>query len=272
VARKKKHPEHVNHERWLVSYADFITLLFAFFTTLYAISTVDQKKVGKLMYSMRTAFDVDFFPGQAPASAAVAPPAGSPISLVPLMEGSGDDGDGDASENTPGHPAGGKGASYDEVREALEKLAATLDGAITVREERRGVVVSLSEATLFSSGSAEILATGVAALEQIAARLAEAEVVITVEGHTDNVPMRSGRYASNWELSTARATSVVEFALQRGIAPRQLSAAGYGEHWPVASNSTPEGRARNRRVDLVVRPAVKGDHDAVAPPGGPDHE
>jgi chemotaxis protein MotB len=245
MARKRKHPEHVNHERWLVSYADFITLLFAFFTTLYAISTVDQKKVGKMVYSMRTAFNLDFFKGQQAESS----PVGGGTKIAVLA-------------GPPEPPAGGNGKGigsdrYLRLVQELTQLAEdpALKGRIEIRQEKRGVVIALSEAAFFGSGSADLQKGTSVALGVVAAKLKEKGYEILVEGHTDNMPVRSRTFRSNWELSTARATTVVAYLVdQMGYEPTKVGAAGYGEHKPVASNDTSEGRARNRRVDIVVSP------------------
>src|SRR5262249_34181635 len=162
--RKKKHPEHVNHERWLVSYADFITLLFAFFTTLYAISTVDQKKAGKLMYSMMTAFNVEFFQGTAP------PPSSGVVAAVQGAIG---------GSHRPMHK------KEPEVSAMARKIAALaestgLKGKFQVRMEARGLVVSLAEAGFFESGSATIRPDALATVTEMAQVFAQASMSITV--------------------------------------------------------------------------------------------
>jgi chemotaxis protein MotB len=248
MARKKKHPEHVNHERWLVSYADFITLLFAFFTTLYAISTVDQKKVGKLMYSMRTAFKVDFFSGM---------PNGA-TRVVTIMEGTG------AHENDGQEPAPVKEDKLGSLAKKLGDLALdpALKGKFQVRMEGRGLVISLAEAGFFPSGTATLKPDAVDALRLLAHTVSDKALHVIVEGHTDNVPVRGGKYASNWELSTGRASTVVSMFIEQGLDPSRLSASGYGEFKPVAPNDTAEGRARNRRVDIVLAPIAATDDSA----------
>jgi chemotaxis protein MotB len=254
MARKKKHPEHVNHERWLVSYADFITLLFAFFTTLYAISTVDQKKAGKLMYSMRTAFNLDFFTG--------VPNPGT--QLISIMENIGPS----APSKPAGHGAGaggsknaGKGASGKDKLSALAKKLGELSvdprlkGKVQIRMEGRGLVVSLAEAGFFPSGSATMRPDSVEPLLALAETFQDPGFRVTVEGHTDNIPVKNAKFNSNWELSTARASTVVALLIEKaGVAPTRLSAAGYGEFKPVAPNDTNEGRSKNRRVDIVIAP------------------
>lgn len=259
MSRKKKHPEHVNHERWLVSYADFITLLFAFFTVLYAISSVDQRKAGKLVNSMMTALNVEVLPEQRTASQA-------PMST--------------ASNSAFEAIARAAAAKKEERRrggETQQKLSALardlsllandpkLKGAFSVKLDKRGVVVSLAEAGFFSSGSAELRSGALSTLDKVIAVLASRGCLeILVEGHTDNVPLHNLRYQSNWELATARATFVVGYLLAKHrFDPTRLGAVGRGEFQPVASNDTKEGRAHNRRVDLVVRFA---EGDGAAPP------
>jgi chemotaxis protein MotB len=130
-----------------------------------------------------------------------------------------------------------------------------LKGRIEIRQEKRGVVIALSEAAFFGSGSADLQKGTSVALGVVAAKLKEKGYDILVEGHTDNMPVRSRTFRSNWELSTARATTVVAYLVdQMGYEPTKVGAAGYGEHKPVAKNDTSEGRARNRRVDIVVSP------------------
>ncbi len=265
MARKKKHPAHVNHERWLVSYADFITLLFAFFTTLYSIATVDQQKAGKLQFSMRTAFNIEFFPSAEGI-------AGMP-SLVngvvrPIKE---------LWQNVTGFVGAGAGTKpnkrerYSRLTEILNELArdARLRERVRLHEEKRGMVMSLAETGFFPSGSAEMPAAALGALDAVAAGLAEhgTGLELVIEGHTDNVPIHSARFASNWHLSTARATFVVARLIeQHHMDATLLSASGYGEHHPVASNDTAEGRGRNRRVDIVIR------RPEVEPPLPPPEE
>jgi chemotaxis protein MotB len=269
MARKKKPEGHVNHERWLVSYADFITLLFAFFTTMYAISNVDAQKMGKMVMSMRASFDNAFFA------------AGSPT--LSLSQGSGGQANNTATYNIvqnirvpkeaslrdssiqkirelrPGFMtkksivSGGQGMS--RLQHSIESLvgAEALKGKVRTRIEGRGLVISLGEGGFFPSGSDQITSDGLALLDTIATGLSSVGNMIRVEGHTDNVPIKNSKFPSNWELSTARATTIVAYLLTRfGFAPEYLSAAGYAEYHPIATNDTEEGRACNRRVDLVV--------------------
>jgi chemotaxis protein MotB len=206
----------VSRDRWLVSYADFMTLLCAFFTTLYASSLVNASKV------------------EAPA------PIAPPVVTV-------------AEELPPTPPA---------VPDPLIALRAHLTealhdevvaGRLQLVDDRRGLVVEVPEAAAFAPGQAGLTPAARETMRRIGAVVAELPNAIRVEGHTDDAPIRTPRFASNWDLSTARATDVVSLFLgEAAIAASRLSAAGYGEHRPRASNATPEGRTRNRRVDIVI--------------------
>lgn len=223
--RRRVHAAHgPSHERWLVSYADFITLLFAFFTTMYAISTVDARKLSSMVDSMQQAFDTDDVS-----------PAKRPAAVVPAT--------------TPTLTAAQR------ERILADKLRARLDGTgVEVEIDHRGIVVSMREAGSFQTGSADLSDAARRILQELAATLgSDAAMTLRVEGHTDDVPIRAGRFASNWDLSTARATSVVTYLVQDvGVQPRRLSAAGYGQYHPRVPNLTDGDRARNRRVDIVI--------------------
>lgn len=223
--RRRPPPPQASHERWLVSYADFITLLFAFFTTMYAISTVDAQKMSKMVESMQTAFTTTGVPAA-------------------------------RSSTPPGDEAGGLPGPRGEGADArlAQTLAATLGGEfVEVTVDRRGVVVSISEGGSFSTGSADLSPVARDVLGRLSTALLERPNPIRVEGHTDDVPIRSGRFGSNWELSTARATAVVQFLVQQGgLQPDRLSAAGYGEFRARVANDTDANRATNRRVDVVI--------------------
>ena len=264
MARKKKHPEHVNHERWLVSYADFVTLLFALFTALYAMSNVDKSKARQLKTSMRSAFNLDFFSGTPKPSGLetvdqfatpAVPTLGALVEIAPIAPerptGEGEVGQGAGAGAGAGDGGKSEGDTFAEVRERLIDLAKELGGTVAVHEEKRGMVVSLDESTLFASGSAEILATARDPMARISEKLAGSGMEVIVEGHTDNAPVRGGRYASNWELSTARALTVVHYLQDQGrVDPRRLAAAGFSQYRPVAKKN----KARNRRIEIVLFP------------------
>jgi chemotaxis protein MotB len=251
VARKKKPPEHINHERWLVSYADFITLLFAFFTTLYAISTVDAKKAGKLVFAMRAAFNVDFFSTDKPILGLV--PPDKPIvdadlerqaahiqDLLPRRPKKGGEGDGDRGR-----------ATFEAVAAALERAVSgdRIGRHVKLRREPRGLVIALEEAGFFPPGSARLRADALALLARLGGLLRDLGHPVRVEGHADD----QGADHANWDLSVARAVSVVRhWAIQAAFPPARLSATGYGSHRPLDRSGTEEGRQRNRRVDVVI--------------------
>lgn len=254
MARKKKHAEHVNHERWLVSYADFITLLFAFFVVMFAASNSDQKKAGQIATAVQVAFK----------EMAVFTPTGK---VVPLYDNGnlpsdtkrviGNDHSAfDASQFvTSGKPTQPTSKALADIRSQLEvKLKEELaKRSVRISEDSRGLTVSLAEQGFFGPGSAVMPPAALAAVDRIAATLRPMGYSIRVEGHTDNTPIHTAQFPSNWELSTARATFLLQYLISTGnIPPDQLSAVGYGEYRPVASNDTAEGRAANRRVDLVV--------------------
>jgi chemotaxis protein MotB len=253
--RKKAHGG--NHERWLVSYADFITLLFAFFVVMFASSQVDQRKVGKLAMAIQVAFQqmgvfsasntkvplnssepMPFSDTQAIENAIRTSAIGrvTPENSGPL-------------DATPGIPN-------------LAQLRSELEGALLPELQRQEVaidvhggelVISLKEIGFFDSGSAALRPGALSTLTRIASVLADRPYLLRIEGHTDSVPIHTARFASNWELSTARATEIIALLISRyGFAPVRLSAGGYAEFHPIASNDTSEGRALNRRVDIVV--------------------
>jgi chemotaxis protein MotB len=241
---------HVSQERWLVSYADFITLMFAFFVVLYASASADKKKQAQVSDSIDSAFRaLGIFPstGRKPsrgsASAGVEKPA-LPMNIV----------------------MGEDVLAPAQVREDLNRLQGELtqtlsnqiaSHTVSIQMGRDGLVISLREAGFFDSGSAIPKPGTLPILREIAASLARTSYDLRIEGHTDNVPIHTTEFSSNWELSTARATGIARLLLDdKLIGPERLSAAGYAEFHPVASNDTPEGRGENRRVDLVVLPRV----------------
>lgn len=261
--RRKRQKSHTNHERWLVSYADFITLLFAFFVVLYASSQVDQKKVGKLALSIQIAFQEL---GVFPASTTEIPLDISdpmPFSTVQAIQ--------NVKRNTElgrvaSSPDNSLAAASDDtdistlqsqLREALRNEIALHE--IALHRETDGLVVSLREFGFFASGSATIKPESLSAIDRIASILAIRTYKLRIEGHTDNIPIHTAQMDSNWELSTARATELVRVLIVgHRFAPDRLSAAGYAEYHPIASNRTAQGRAQNRRVDIVILSAREG--------------
>ena len=251
----------VTHDRWLVSYADFITLLFAFFVVLYAFAKADQKKQVQVSASIDTAFrslglfpDASLHPSAGPATAIGAEKAAMPMNIV-------------MGEDVLS-PAQVK-ADLDRVRRDLEQRLSNqvATHTVSIHMGRDGLVISLREAGFFASGSADPQPETLPTLRRIAASLAHTPYDLRVEGHTDNLPIHIAQFDSNWELSTARATRIArDFLDLKAMPPERISAAGYAEFHPVATNDTPEGRAENRRIDLVVLPRTKID---LSQPGSP---
>lgn len=248
----------VGQDRWLVSYADFVTLLFGFFVVLYAFARTDQKKQAQVVEAIDTAFkSMGAFSGSdqtaSAESAATSEKAATGEELMTPMQVKYD---------------------LDRIRHDLSLTLAQQIATHTVSLEmgRDGLVISLREAGFFDSGSATPKAEALPTLRQIADRLGATPYDLRIEGHTDNVPIHNAEFDSNWELSAARATHIARLFLEMKALPAdRLSAAGYAEFHPVASNDTAEGRAENRRVDLVVLPRAKLSFagSSAAVPSGP---
>jgi chemotaxis protein MotB len=247
MSRKKKPAEHVNHERWLISYGDFITLLFALFVVLFASSQVDKRKTVAVAEAIQVAFQQlgVFSSGRGHAA----------LDQVRLLANANAN-----TEPTQSNPNLLHGATYRKGE--LQNIRTTLGHVLApeialhevhLRTTRDGLVISLQEIGFFDTGSAVMKPDAMPVLRKIAGVLSPAYENIRVEGHTDNVPIHNSQYASNWSLSTARATEVLDLLITRlGIAPSRLSAAGYAQYHPIAPNITAHGRALNRRVDIVV--------------------
>jgi chemotaxis protein MotB len=261
--RRRRAFGQVSHERWLVSYADFVTLLFAFFVVLYASAQVDKRKAMLLSDAIRSGFrQLGMF-----ESDSRQPGQGDPSIALPVSAKA-------AEELSP--PA--KRDDIDAVRRELElALAAEIKrNEVALHMEPDGLVVSLREMGFFDSGSASMKPGGEAAFGRVAEILKAHSFAVRIEGHTDNVPIHTAQYASNWELSTARATSLVKALIEQyGIPSERLAAAGYAEFHPAASNETVKGRQLNRRVDVVIltAPRVHGEaQTAPLSPGPPGVE
>jgi chemotaxis protein MotB len=243
----------VNHERWLVSYADFITLLFAFFVVLYAFSKADLEKHVQVSAAIDSGF-------QSLSIAAALPRTQSGAAKNETR-----------AFSEPLHFALQVNSAA-EVRADLEAIRTDLQkrlsgqigrGTVSIELGRDGLVISLREAGFFDSGSAMPRPETSATIDQIGESLKNCRYDVRVEGHTDTIPIHNSEFDSNWELSSARATRIARLLLQmRAISPRQVAAAGYAEYHPVAGNDSAKGRAANRRVDLVVMPRAVLDLSA----------
>jgi chemotaxis protein MotB len=273
VSRRKRRHGHANHERWLVSYADFITLLFAFFVVMYASAQVDQRKVGKLALAIQVAFqDLGVFPAST-TQIPINTNEPMPFSTVQAIENAKHNAEFGRIASSPGGLIDSAPDDADlsslqnELQQALQPEIALR--AIALHRVSEGLVISLREFGFFDSGSATLKPSALPALDRIASILAAHTYRLRVEGHTDNVPIHTAQMASNWELSTARSTELVRVLIQRdGLAPERLSAAGYAEYHPVADNSTSQGRAQNRRVDIVIL-SEQSPHRASPAPANP---
>lgn len=242
---------HSSHERWLLTYADMITLLLALFIVMFAMSSLDVKKYTVLAKVLASSFNP-----VTTGSPSVLSQSQDPMDHIgsqPIMDG--------------GNP---------EYKELLKDMQAIRDRitqvngveaskGVSMSITERGLVVSLANSSFFEAGDATLRPQAYQTLRTIAGNLKFDKRNIMVEGHTDNTPIRTSRFPSNWELSTSRATTVVRTLITDfHLSPKRLSAAGYGEYYPVASNATEEGRAKNRRVDIVIlRSDLKGQR-----PGG----
>ena len=261
MALKKEPEKHANHERWLVSYADFITLLFAVFVVLYAMGQSDKQKVEEVMQSLRESFG---YSTQAAAgqkgvlhSQDIKPiPAIKPeMAVIPMINKMPP-----AGPRQGGMDKGrGKGKAeekeFKEIQSAIEAylIKHGAQNKVDMSITRRGLVVSLKEAGFFGSGSAVIKPAGYALLNTIMEAMTQYSNPLRIEGHTDNIPISTPLFPSNWELSVGRATNVLRYLQKNYDAePAKLSATGYGEYRPVAENGSPDGRAKNRRVDIVL--------------------
>ena len=234
-ARKKFDDEPENHERWLISYADFITLLFAFFVVMYAISAVNIGKYKVFSDALGNAFG-----GQGSAT-----PVNTQVQNLPIPN--------------PGLKR--RTELLRKEKEQMTRLAQDLlstmaplvkEGKVRVTQNSRGVSVEINASVLFDPGETKLMPASVEALRAVAALLKNDSHDVQVEGHTDNQPIANPRYPSNWELSSVRASSVVRLFIDAGVAPTRLTAVGFSSNQPVADNDTPLGRARNRRVAVTI--------------------
>lgn len=253
MARKKKHEEHENHERWLVSYADFITLLFAFFVVMYSISSVNEGKYRVLSDSIVAAFDPTRQGLPIKLSAPVKPPILERDVVSPAYDKAIMD------NQYPNAPAITQASEEDKknlldiARQVESNMAELIDEDIVkVKKNDLWIEIEIKSSILFPSGSATLEAKARPVLKEVAGILAKFPNQVQVEGFTDNVPIANETFPSNWELSAARAASVVHLFAESGLKPERMSAIGYAEFKPIASNDTVAGRSQNRRIGVVL--------------------
>ena len=257
--RRRRH-EHVNHERWLVSYADFMTLLFALFVVLFASSHHDKKTIQSVSKAVKNGFqEMGAFSSSDSA-------ADDSRIIGPTSTG----------EARPSTVPANAGIDMVELQRKLHKaLGKEIERQeVVLRMTPEGFVISLHELGFFDSGEARLMPGAGDKIKRIAEVLTQYGLDMRVEGHTDNVPIHNALFASNWDLSTARAMAVAMMLLnESGVDPQRISIAGYAQYHPSASNDTPEGRRANRRVDIVVvstsAPAQAKASDPPLPPPRP---
>lgn len=267
MSRKKKHEEHENLERWLVSYADFITLLFAFFVVMYSISSINEGKYRVLSDSISSAFT-----GQ---TAPIKPIKMSEPIKAPIKSFISDQSANNATQPLPRaapappveSPNTGNDQQVRELNNVADEVGSSLkdlvdQNLISVKRDKDWVEVEINTSILFGSGSAGLQPAAMPVMRTLAKILGEKKYNIQVEGFTDNVPIRTEAFPSNWELSAARAASVVRVFADDGVSPQRLAAIGFGEHRPIADNNTEDNRKKNRRVRVVILPPGKEARDA----------
>jgi len=256
MARRKR-VQAANHERWLVSYADFITLLFAFFVVMFANSQVDRERVARVAESVKGAME------QGSLRIVMNGFLGRSSQVKPTEKG---------LANAPGEVAGKSAQQAADLLPSLESLSKQFAGEIAegkmlVTLTQRGLVVSMNEAAFFPPAEDTINPSTYSMVEKLAATVKSLPNQVRMEGHTDATPIRSARFRSNWELSAARAIALMELMTSRFGVPREkVAIAGYADTAPVAPNDTAEGRSRNRRVDIVIlnRDGMKAEPVAVS--------
>lgn len=240
MARRKRRFEHDNHDRWLISYADFVTLLFAFFVVMYSISSVNEKKYKTFSDSLSIAFSK-----QPNASLTTIVPNEQEQLLKALVD----------------KRTAREVEQQRKMQERMNNLAGGLKRVllplinqhqVEINSTKRGVVINISASSLFKTGEAEIQPGALDVLRQVAVVLKNEQLPIEVEGHTDDIPIKTAQFPSNWELSSARASSVVRMMIDNGVPGDRLAAVGLASNHPLVPNDTPEDRDRNRRVSITI--------------------
>ncbi len=252
--QRHRHVAHENHERWLISYADFITLLFALFVVLFASAQADKQKVKEISASVREALQHGQFTNTLEMMLGRGKHENS---RPPLNRERVEHSDNLPPPPAPPAPAPSSAAPADLAKSlaALEKsLAQALTaGKLGLKLERRGLVVSFRESAFFASGDDAVNPASLPMIAKVADEVRKLTNPLRIEGHTDSVPIHNGRFRSNWELSAARAIAVMELLRRRFAIPgERMSVGGYAENAPTDTNQTAAGRSHNRRVDLVV--------------------
>lgn len=240
MARRSKRTEHDNHDRWMISYADFVTLLFAFFVVMYAISSVNEEKYKTFSSSLNTAFALR--PDAAPAGVVATQQDAVLKALV------------DKRTARLGEQQRKIQEQMKNLADGLSEVMAPMIGqrTVSINQTRRGVVIDISASVLFRTGDANLQPGMLDVLRQVAAVLVKEELSIEVEGHSDDIPIATVQFPSNWELSSARASSVVRALIDNGVPEKRLSVVGLASNQPLVPNDSAENRARNRRVLITI--------------------
>ena len=261
MARRHKHEEHANHEAWAIPYADLMTLLLAFFVVMYAISTVNEGKYRVMADALTAAF------------------GGAPRTINPVQVGNhqlqGADFDRPSPSKSDAKGLQSAQGELQRIADDLERALAPLidEKLVTIKRSTLWLEVQINSDILFATGSATLDPKAQETVGKLATVLAGVPNSVRVEGYTDDRPIRTAQFPSNWELSSARAASVVHLFVRDGIPPERLAMIGYGEFRPIADNASDEGRNANRRVLLIIlaspgapAPELHGGGEAVAPP------
>jgi chemotaxis protein MotB len=254
MARRSRRSEPDNLDRWLISYADFITLLFAFFVVMYAISSVNEGKYKVFSAALNTAFRS---PSTDHPEATILPTNEQEALLKSLV---------DRRNARMAEQVRKQNEQMQNLVNNLNQAMSALvkNGQVSVSQSNRGVVLDINASALFEPGEASLQKSAEHTLASVAQLLEQDKQAIEVEGHTDDVPIFTPQFPSNWELSAARASSVVRLFIEQGVAAERLIAVGRASYLPIASNDTAEGRARNRRVTVtILAPVIERP---VAPP------
>lgn len=259
---RRKHPSHPNHERWLVSYADFITLLFAFFVVMFATAQTDNAKTRAVSESVKKALQGDSFKS----------------AFAMLLGGKGEVKGQVVRKTTDsgGEKLGVGDTTKLTLAELLPILSQALQpeiqsGRLALHMTSRGLTISFTQAALFPSGEDEVAADFYPVIQKIADAMNKVPNPVRAEGHTDSVPIHNTRFRSNWELSAARSIALMELFTKYGVARERFSIAGYADTAPIDSNDSEDGRRKNRRVDIVVlnENGAKGEPDKPPLPSAP---
>lgn len=239
MAKKVPHEEHINHERYMVTYADLITLLLAFFIILYAMSETDEQKFDEVAYSLSMGFNQG-------SKALIS----TNIDSNPELK---------SKQNQENLEMMESVKEQSELRELKKKIdekikEENLEDKISTELQKQGLMIILTDEVLFNSGSAQIKKEHSKVIDTVGQLITDVNNPVQISGFTDNVPINTAEFPSNWELSGERSMSVLKYLLNNNkkLDPKRFSAAGYGEYQPIASNETKEGKAKNRRVEILI--------------------